>query len=79
MEIDLRPGETILKEGPANLKRGLEVVGGRLWLTSQRLAFKSHAFNIQVGATDIERGDWATTRKVWTKLLAFPWRPIPSR
>ena len=45
--IDLQPNETILKDGPANHFKGVEAVGGRLFLTNQRVFFKSHAFNVQ--------------------------------
>jgi len=34
--------------------RGLEAVGGWLYLTSQRLVFESHALNIQTGVTIID-------------------------
>ena len=48
MSIQLGAGEKILKEGPANHLKGRESVGGALYLTNQRLVFKSHAFNVQV-------------------------------
>lgn len=37
----------------ANLFRGKEAVGGRLHFEEQQMVFKSHAFNIQTGATTI--------------------------
>ena len=45
--------EKIIQEGFANHWRGIEAVGGRLLLTSQRLIFESHALNIQTGNTVI--------------------------
>ena len=45
--------EKIIQEAFANHWRGIEAVGGRLILTSQRLIFESHAFNIQTGNTVI--------------------------
>jgi len=45
-------GETLLREGVANLERGLEAVG-RLLLTDRRLLFRSHGFNVQDGDTEI--------------------------
>lgn len=39
MKIHLRPEETLLREGAANLQRGMETVGGRLFLTDRRLHF----------------------------------------
>ncbi|MGP3915693.1 hypothetical protein [Nonomuraea sp. 10N515B] len=46
------PGETVVHKGVANLWAGPEAVGGRLWLTSRSLVFRSHAVNAQ-------RGVWA--------------------
>tara|TARA_B100000378_G_scaffold247383_1_gene219442 strand:- start:158 stop:730 length:573 start_codon:yes stop_codon:yes gene_type:complete len=43
----------ILIEGPANLFRGIEAVGGKLFLTKEGLVFNSHKFNIQRGETKI--------------------------
>ncbi|MCL2478028.1 MAG: hypothetical protein FWF22_00900 [Treponema sp.] len=37
----------------ANLFRGIEGVGGRLKVTSKRLVFTSHMFNLQRGITEI--------------------------
>jgi hypothetical protein len=50
MTIQLQPGETILKEGGASHAKGIETVGGHLWLTNLRLFFQSHAINIQLHA-----------------------------
>jgi hypothetical protein len=47
MAIQLEPGESILQTGRANHFKGIESVGGRLWLTNRRLYFESHPFNIQ--------------------------------
>jgi hypothetical protein len=43
----LQPAEHILYDGPANHFQGIEAVGGWLFLTNQRLIFKSHRLNIQ--------------------------------
>jgi hypothetical protein len=51
---DLAENEQIEVEGPANLFRGIEGVGGKLFLTNERLIFKSHKLNIQNGQTDID-------------------------
>ena len=69
MQTPLSQGEDILKEGPANLQRGLETVGGRLCLTNQRLIFEAHNYNFQSGATLIPLSTVTGTRKSWTKLL----------
>lgn len=50
---ELTQGENIEIEGSANLFRGFEGVGGKLFLTSKKVVFKSHKLNIQKGQTDI--------------------------
>jgi hypothetical protein len=40
-------GEPTLHAGPANHFKGLESVGGHLWLTNGRLHFRSHKMNLQ--------------------------------
>ncbi|WP_425640057.1 GRAM domain-containing protein [Algoriphagus yeomjeoni] len=50
---ELSPSEEVEMEGPANLFRGAEAVGGKLFLTDQNLIFKSHSFNIQTGQSAI--------------------------
>lgn len=69
MNTPLEPTETVLKTGAANLQRGMETVGGRLCLTTRRLIFESHAFNVQRGATFIPLGDISAVVKCWTRFL----------
>jgi hypothetical protein len=69
MKTPLRSGETPIKDGAANLQRGIETVGGWLYLTNQRLIFESHAFSIQTGATIIALENITRARKCWTKFL----------
>ncbi len=71
MKTELRANENIVKEGPANLQRGAETVGGKLTLTSQRLVFESHRFNIQTGASEIPLEAVVSATPCWTKLLGF--------
>lgn len=40
-------GEDLVKEGGANHFRNIEAVGGWIYLTDQRLLFKSHSINVQ--------------------------------
>lgn len=52
LEVDGRAagfdeGETILHHGPANHFKGIEAVGGKLFLTRTRLRFRSHKINVQ--------------------------------
>lgn len=39
--------EAVVHSGPANHFKGLESVGGHLWLTNGRLHFRSHKVNLQ--------------------------------
>ena len=52
MRIQLSKNEVLIRKGLANHFKGLEAVGGKLYLTNNRLIFKSHPFNIQ---THIEK------------------------
>ncbi len=69
MKTALGNDETIVKEGGANLQRGLETVGGHLYLTNKRLVFESHAFNIQQGSTIVDVENITEMTKTWTKFL----------
>ena len=69
MKTHSLPDDTTVKEGAANLQLGVETVGGRLSLTSERLVFKSHVFNIHAGATIIPLAQISRTTPCWTKLL----------
>ena len=71
MKITLQPNEKLVREGGANLQRGIETVGGKLFLTDQRLYFQSHAFNVQTGPTQIKLSDVSGTKLCWTKFLGF--------
>ena len=70
-QTPLAPGEPLVKEGRANLQRGVESVGGHLYLTDRRLIFESHRFNVQKGATEIPLADVTDMRKTWTKFLGL--------
>lgn len=54
---ELDADEKIEIEGPANLFRGREGVGGKIFLTNKKFVFKSHKINIQKGQTIIEYSD----------------------
>lgn len=69
METPLQPGESPVKDGRANLMRGAEGVGGRLYLTDRRLVFESHALNIQRGPALVSLSDVAEVSKVWSKVF----------
>ena len=65
----LHPGENVIKEGRANMQRGLETVGGKLTLTTHRLVFDAHSLNLQRGATEVPLGQITAQRAAWTKFL----------
>jgi hypothetical protein len=69
MKINLNPEEKLLREGSANLQRGAETVGGRLFMTDQRLFFSSHSLNVQTGTTEIPLSQVRSTRLCWTRFL----------
>ncbi len=53
MKSELLDGEQLLAEEMANLFRGWEGVGGRLYVTNRRVIFESHLLNFQRGVTEI--------------------------
>lgn len=69
MKINLNPNETVIKQGGANLQCGVETVGGKLYLTDQRLVFRSHSFNVQTGETAVTLDEIGQTSLCWTKFL----------
>jgi len=56
-------GEAAVLESPANHFKGLEAVGGRLYLTQTKIIFKSHSFNIQNHELVIERSNIKNTSR----------------
>lgn len=60
---DLDDDEKVEVEGPANLFRGIEGVGGKLFLTNTQIIFKSHKFNVQGGQIAILYQDIADVQK----------------
>ncbi|MEM6514670.1 MAG: GRAM domain-containing protein [Bacteroidota bacterium] len=50
LELD----EEIKVEGPASLFRGIEGVGGKIYLTNKRLVFNPHRFNFQKKALSLD-------------------------
>jgi hypothetical protein len=51
--IELEPGEKLTAEVFANLFRGWEGVGGKLYITDRRIRFESHRWNRQPGPSEI--------------------------
>ncbi len=69
METPLDSNETIVKQDGANLQRGIETVGGWLYLTDRRLIFEPHAINFQRDVTIIAKDSISGVAKCWTKFL----------
>jgi len=46
-DASFEPDENVVHWGPANHFKGIEAVGGKLFLTDRRLRFRSHKFNVQ--------------------------------
>jgi hypothetical protein len=69
MKTPILAGEKMVKSGRANMQRGIETVGGRLYLTNQRLVFESHSLNFRTGATILPIASVHDARKCWTKFL----------
>lgn len=62
--------EVLEREIFANLFRGLEGVGGKIFLTNSRLIFKSHSLNIQKGQTNIDyKNIVSVTKRKTMKLI----------
>jgi len=71
MKTELKQNEQVIKQGSANLQKGIETVGGKLYLTNKRLVFEAHMINVQGGTTEIELPDILSSEKCWTKFLGF--------
>jgi len=71
MKTALEANEQITRDGRANAQRGLEAVGGHLYLTDHRLIFESHAFNIQRGNIILDLADIVSVEPAWARLLGF--------
>jgi hypothetical protein len=69
MKSQLESNETIVKEGVATLSRGLEGVGGYLYLTNRRLIFEPHPINIQKDIEIIDVSNIHSVSLSWSRLL----------
>ena len=63
VNIDIEADENVLFESPANHYKGVEAVGGKLFLTNKKLIFKSHKFNIQNHEFSISLDEIVKTNK----------------
>lgn len=69
MKTELLADETVTKSGAANLQRGAETVGGKLYLTNRRLIFEAHSLNFQSGTTIVPLQEISETTPCWTRFL----------
>ena len=68
--MELRSNEVILRNTRANHLRSYGGVGGRLFLTNQRLIFKPHLFNIRTEENSIPLENIAAIRTPHSDMLS---------
>jgi hypothetical protein len=69
MKTELMPGESLVRDGKANMQLRPLTAGGHLYLTNRRLIFESHGFNIQRGAADIPLEEIAGVTRERTQMF----------
>ncbi len=79
-QITLLPevGEVLLEEGASHFK-GREAVGGKLFLTEEKLIFKSHRFNIQNHTETFLLEKIQNVTLVKDRLLTFDYEGKPHK
>lgn len=65
-QITLNSGEVIVHSTLGNHIKGIEAVGGKLYLTNQRFVFKSHKVNFQRHELSIDLNDIAYVQRYKT-------------
>lgn len=71
MKTELLENETLLRKGSANQQRGMETVGGKLYLTNRRLIFESHGLNFKKGPAILDLEAITNIEPGYTKFLGF--------
>ncbi len=71
MKTKLRPGEKIIKTGLANMQRGGDTSGGRLYVTDSRLIFEPHRMNLRRENAELELADIVAVEMTWTKVFGL--------
>lgn len=69
LPFTLAPDEQLLRHGRANMQRGAETAGGKLFLTTERLVFVAHSFNVRSGSSEVPLALIGEVATSWTKLL----------
>lgn len=69
----LKGGEQVIKEGPANVWRGIEAVGGKLYLTDKgRLVHVPHRLNIQQSIVEVQVSNTIVVKTGCMRFLGIP-------
>jgi len=71
LKTELLNSEKVVKQGSANLQKNIETVGGKLYLTNQRLIFEAHRINVQSGITEVNIKNVQSTKPCWTRFLGL--------
>ena len=71
MKTVLRDGDKIIKEDSASLQKNIEIVGGKLYLTIQRLVSEAHKLNVQSATAKVKISNIQSSEPSWTKFLGF--------
>ena len=71
MRTDLVEDEVVVKEGKENLMKGINSVGGKLYLTNLRLVFESHGFAQSKTATIIDLSSISSVQECWPRIFGI--------
>ncbi len=71
MKTELEPGEAILRETRANMRRKGEQAAGRLTLTDRRLIFEARGLNVHRETDVVARAAIDSVTRRWTKFFGF--------
>ncbi len=71
MKTNLLENEDVEYESAANHQKNIETIGGKLYLTNERLVFEPHGLNIQKQKVKISLSDIYSVETRWTKFLGF--------
>lgn len=69
LPFPLAAGESLVRSGSGNMQRGAETAGGKLYLTTERLVFIAHSFNLRSGPSEVPLALIAEVSTAWTKLF----------
>ena len=61
--------QELVKKGAANLQRGIETVGGMLFLRHEDIEFRPHKLNVQTNNLVLKVSKITSVEKCWVKFL----------